>query len=366
MALKNYYEILGLTRNSAQEEIKKAYKKLAFENHPDRNPGNPHAEEKFKEINEAYQILSSPEKRAKYDSFNHMSGESFFDADFGSNFNDIFEDLFDQVFNVGRSRRPERGRDLRYDLQLTFEEAASGVEKEITIPKANPCSDCRGRGAAPGGEVTCDMCQGNGTIRYSEGFFAMSRSCPKCKGMGTIIKESCRTCGGKGFVGSNHKVKIKIPAGVDNDMRLKMRGEGEAGFFGGPSGDLYIKINIQEHPFFKREGKDVFCEVPVGFVQAALGAEVVIPTLEGKDTIQIPAGTQPGQTFKLNGRGVPSLDRGKKGDLYIKVQVEVPVKINSKQKRLLEEFAKEGEDGESPITGGFFEKLRDFLNKEIT
>ncbi|HSE83464.1 MAG TPA: molecular chaperone DnaJ [Thermodesulfobacteriota bacterium] len=361
MTSKNYYEILGLTRNSTQDEIKKAYKKLAFEYHPDRNPGDPEAEERFKEINEAYQILNNPEKRAKYDSLSQMSGESFFDVGFTSNFNDIFEDLFDQVFNVGRRRRPERGRDLRYDLELTFEEAASGVEKEITIPKAIPCSDCGGRGAAPGGEVRCNVCSGTGTIKYSEGFFSMSRSCPSCKGMGTIIKEHCPTCDGHGFVSSDHKVKVKVPAGIDQGMRLKIRGEGEVGFYGGPSGDLYVKIHIQEHPFFKRDGKDVFCEVPVSFVQAVLGAETIVPTLEGKDTIQIPPGTQPGQTFKLKGRGVPSLNGEPKGDLYVKIQVEVPVRISQKQRRLLEEFAKVSEENDSPITEGFFEKLREFF-----
>lgn len=362
MAKRDYYDILGVKRNSSQEEIKKAYKRLAFEYHPDRNPGNPTAEERFKNINEAYQVLSNPDKRAQYDSFGHISGEGFFsDVDFSRNFNDLFGNLFDEVFNVGRRRRPERGMDLKYNLELTFEEAAFGVEKEIIVPKRVICSECGGGGAAPGGEVVCVMCAGRGEVRYSEGFFAISRTCSSCGGAGRVIKISCHRCRGERLITSEQTIKVKAPPGVSEGARLRIRGEGEAGYLGGPSGDLYVEIYVKEHPFFKREGKDIFCEVPVGFVQAALGAEIEIPTLEGKTTIRIPPGTQPGQSFRLKGKGVASLNGKGKGDLYIRVQVEVPVKLNLKQKQLLEEFARSGEGDESPAVKKFFEKFRELF-----
>jgi molecular chaperone DnaJ len=362
MAKRDYYEILGIGRSSGQEEVKKAYKRLAFQYHPDRNPGNPEAEERFKEINEAYQILSNPDRRAQYDSFGHISGEGFFsDVDFTRNFNDLFGNLFDEVFNVGRRRRPERGRDLKYSLELTFEEAAFGVEKEIIIPKRVFCQECGGRGAAPGGEVTCMMCAGRGEVRYSEGFFAISRTCSNCNGMGRTIKKACPTCKGEGMINSEQTVKVKIPPGISDGARLRMRGEGETGSLGGPSGDLYVEIYVKEHPFFKREGKDIFCEVPVSFVQAALGAEIEIPTLEGKTTTKIPPGTQPGQTLKLKGKGVASLNGKGKGDLHIKVQVEVPVKLSSKQRQLLEEFSRASEGDENPTVKKFFEKFRELF-----
>jgi molecular chaperone DnaJ len=360
---RDYYEVLGLSRNASQEEIKKAYKRLAFEYHPDRNPGNPEAEERFKEINEAYQVLSSPEKRARYDSFGHMSSEGLFsDMGFGGDFNDLFENLFDEVFNAGRRRRrPERGRDLKYNLELTFEEAAFGVEKEITLPKRFLCSECGGRGAAPGGESTCMVCGGKGAIKYSEGFFAVSRTCSNCRGTGRIIKRVCSKCRGEGFIVAENRVKVKVPAGVSEGARLRIRGEGEAGAFGAPSGDLYIEIYVKEHPFFRREGKDVFCEVPISFVQAALGGEIEVPTLDGKATVKIPPGTQPGQVFKLRDKGVPSLNGRGRGDLYVKVNVEVPVKLNSKQRELLEEFARVSEGDESPSVKNFFERFRELF-----
>jgi molecular chaperone DnaJ len=362
MAKRDYYEVLGLSRNATQDEIKKAYKKLAFEYHPDRNPGNPEAEERFKEINEAYQVLSNPEKRAQYDSFGHMSSEGFFsDTDFARSFNDLFENLFDEVFNVGGRRRQERGRDLKYTLELTFEEAAFGVEKEITIPKRNICPECGGRRVAPGGEALCMVCNGRGAIRYSEGFFAISRTCSNCGGTGRIIKKACSRCRGEGLIISQRSVRVKIPAGVDNGSRLRIRGEGEVSFSGGPSGDLYIEIYVKEHPFFRREGKDILCEVPVSFVQAALGAEIEVPTLEGKATLKIPPGTQPGQTFKLKGKGIAGPNGKGKGDLYIKIQVEIPIKLSPKQRQLLEEFAKSSQGDESPMVKSFFEKFRELF-----
>ncbi len=362
MAKRDYYDVLGLSRSVTQEEIKKAYKKLAFQYHPDRNPGNAQAEEKFKEINEAYQILRDSDRRAQYDSFGHMSNEGLFsEAGFSGDFNDLFENLFDEVFNAGRRRRPERGRDLKYNLELTFEEAAFGVEKEITIPKRNFCSECGGRGAAPGGESVCMVCGGKGAIKYSEGFFALSRTCTSCRGAGRIIKKPCSMCRGEGFIVSESKVKVKVPAGVSQSARLRIRGEGEAGGFGAPGGDLYIEIYVKEHPFFKRQGKDLFCEIPVSFVNAALGTEIEVPTLNGKTTIKMSPGTQSGQTFRLKDKGLPSLNGRGKGDIYVKVNVEVPVNLNSRQRELLEEFVKAGEGNENPTVRNFFEKFRELF-----
>lgn len=362
MAKADYYEVLGVNRNANQEEIKKAFKKLAFECHPDRNPGDGKCEEKFKEINEAYQVLSNPNKRAQYDSFGHMSGEGgFSDMDFARNFNDLFGNLFDEVFNAGRRPTQEKGRDLKYNLELAFEEAVFGVDKEIVIPKKSICTDCNGRGAAPGGEAVCLMCAGKGTLKYSEGFFAISRTCSSCGGTGRIIKKACSGCKGEGLITNEQRVKVMVPPGVDNRSRLRIRGEGEEGLYGGPNGDLYVELFVREHPFFKREGKDIMCEVPVSFVQAALGEEIEIPTLEGKATIKITPGTQPGQMFKLKGKGVPIINGRGKGDLYIKVQVEIPVKLNNRQKQLLEEFAKESEGNESPRMKNFVNKFRELF-----
>ncbi|MGQ0794110.1 MAG: molecular chaperone DnaJ [Deltaproteobacteria bacterium] len=364
MAKADYYEILGVNRGANQEEVKKAYKKLAFEYHPDRNPGNSEAEEKFKQINEAYQVISNPDKRAQYDSFGQMSGgDGLSDTDFSRNFNDLFGNLFDEVFTAGRRQGGgrERGRDLKYNLEITFEEAVFGVEKELVVPKRSFCSECNGTGAAPGGEMTCLMCAGRGTIKYSEGFFAISRTCSNCGGTGRIIKKACATCRGEGLITTEQRVKVMIPAGVDNRSRLRIRSEGESGLYGGPNGDLYVEIFVKEHTLFKREGKDILCDVPISFVQAALGAEIEIPTLEGRAEIKIPAGTQTGQSFKLKGKGAPIINGRGKGDLFIKVLVEVPVRLNSRQRQLLEEFAKAGEGNENPGVKNFFDKFRELL-----
>lgn len=362
MAKADYYDVLGLSRNSSQEEIKKAFKKLAFEYHPDRNPGNAGAEAKFKEINEAYQILSNPNRRAQYDSFGHMSSEGLFtNADFGFNFNDIFGNLFEEVFSTGRRSRAERGRDLKYEMEITFEEAAFGVEKEVTIPKKIVCEQCNGRGAAPGGETRCSACAGRGSVQYTEGFLAISRTCSSCGGTGRRVTKVCSNCRGDGSIQSKRVVKVRVPAGIMDGGRLRIRGEGEAGFYGGPSGDLYIETHVREHPFFTREGKDVYCEVPITFVQAALGDEIEIPTLDGKTKIKISAGTQSGDVIRLKDKGVPSLNGRGKGDLYVKIHVEIPVKLNSKQKELLEEFARSSGQAHSPKVGKFFERLQEFL-----
>ena len=364
MASIDYYEILEIERNANNEEIKRSYKRLAFEYHPDRNPDNLEAEEKFKEINEAYQILSDPDKRARYDSFGHISSDGMFsDQDFEGGFNDIFGNLFEEVFNAGRTRA-QKGRDLKYNLEITFEEAIDGVEKEIKVPKHIPCTDCDGSGAAPGGETLCTECGGRGEIRYTQGFIAIKRHCPSCGGTGKRITKHCSNCRGEKYLRIDHDVKVKVPAGITDESRLRIRGEGEVGFYGGPSGDLYIEIDVEEHPIFKREGEHLFCTVPISFAIAALGEEIEIPTPKGKSTIKIPPGTQPGQTFRLKGKGAPRLDGRGVGDLYIETQVEIPVKLNKKQKKLLEEFAQACEEGNDPISKRFFDKLQEVFNNK--
>jgi len=363
----DYYEVLEIERNASNEEIKRSYKRLAFEHHPDRNPGNIEAEVRFKEINEAYQLLSDPNKRARYDSFGHISSEGMFsDPDFEAGFNDIFGNLFEEVFNAGNRARAERGRDLKYSLEITFEEAIEGTEKELKIPKHTPCPDCDGNGAAPGGEVICSDCGGKGELRYSQGFLAIKRICPACSGTGKRITKRCSHCRGEKFIRSEHNVKVKIPAGITDESRLRIRGEGEIGFYGGPDGDLYIEIYIEEHPLFKREGEDLYCKVPISFVKAALGAEIEIPTPRGKSIIKIPAGTQTGQTFRLKGKGIPRLDGRGVGDLYIETHVEIPVKLNKNQKLLLEEFSQACEEENDPITKRFFDKLHEVFSKKST
>ena len=354
----DYYEVLQIERSADNEEIKRSYKRLAFEYHPDRNPGNTDAEERFKEINEAYQILSDPDKRARYDSFGHISSEGLFtDQDFDSGFNDIFGNLFEEVFNAGSRARAQRGSDLRYGLEITFEEAIDGTEKELKIPKHEMCPDCEGSGAAPGGEAMCTDCGGRGELRFSQGFLAIKRACPACGGSGKRITKHCSNCRGDKFIRTENDVKVKIPAGITEGARLRIRGEGDIGLNGGPEGDLYIEITIEEHPLFSRENENLFCEVPISFVKATLGAEIEIPTPKGKSTIKIPAGTQTGQTFRLKGKGVPRLDGRGVGDLYIETKVEIPVKLNKNQKQKLQEFAEACEEENDPLSKKFFDKL---------
>jgi molecular chaperone DnaJ len=360
----DYYEVLQVERDSSGEEIKRSYKRLAFEFHPDRNAGNPEAEERFKKINEAYQVLSDPNKRARYDSFGHISAEGIFsDVDFESGFSDIFGSLFEEVFSAGGAEKSRRGRDLKYSLDLTFDEAIDGCEKELRIPRRETCRECQGSGAARGGEVICTSCGGRGELRYSQGLFAIKRACPACGGSGKRITKPCARCGGERYVPADHQVKVKVPAGISDGVRLRMRGEGDSGHLNGPAGDLYIEIHVEEHPLFRREGQDLYCTVPIEFFQAALGAEIAIPTPRGKSTIKIPAGTQPGQTFRLKGKGVPKLEGRGQGDLYIQVQVEVPVKLSRKQQLLLEEFARSSEEENVPMVKRFVSKVQEIFNK---
>lgn len=361
---KDYYEILDVDRSATTEEIKKAYKKLAFKYHPDRNPDDPESIDKFKEINEAYQVLGNENKRAQYDSFGHISGDGPFGA--GGNFgdiNDLFGSLFEEVFSTGgRGNRAARGNDLRYDLEVTFREAAFGTQKEIIVPKRAVCDECSGSGAEPGGETVCRSCNGRGSIQYAKGFFAINQTCGTCRGSGKIIQNHCKSCRGEGFVRKEQKVSVRIPPGIPNGTRMKLREEGDPGLNGGPSGDLYIVVTVQEHPVFTRDGNDLHCEVPIDIVQAVLGGEITVPTMDGKTTYKIPAGTQPGKTFRLKGEGIPELGSGRMGDLVISVKVEIPKKITKKQKELLKEFAEETVSEQQPLIKEYISKIRDLFS----
>ncbi|MEW6569949.1 MAG: molecular chaperone DnaJ [Nitrospirota bacterium] len=362
--MKDYYETLGVQPGASETDIKKAFRKLALKYHPDRNPDNKEAEEKFKEINEAYSCLIDPEKRANYDRFGAPEGAgtgySPFGAGFG--FGDIFEDIFGDFFGTftGRRRpRPSKGSDLRYDLDITLMEAALGVEKNIDVPRWELCDQCSGTGTAPGkSPIACPDCRGAGQIRIQQGFFSISRTCGRCNGTGRVITDPCNACNGEGKIRKYRTINVKIPAGVDVGARLRISGEGEMGHDGGPRGDLYIMINVLEHPFFKREGSDLHCEVPISFPQAALGAEIEVPTLEGNSKINIPSGTPSGRIFRVKGKGMPKLGGHGSGDLIVKVYIDVPRKLTTRQRELLEEFASQSGD---EVAKSFKEKLKDLF-----
>lgn len=361
---RDYYEVLDIKKDASVDEIRKKYKKLAFEYHPDRNPNDDSALERFKEINEAYQILSNENKRAQYDSFGHIYNDSSFSGsgDFGSNINDLFGNLFDEVFSGGfGSSVKQRGSDLKYEIKIDFEEAAFGIEKEITISKNVTCNQCEGNGAAPEGESRCNECKGRGSVDYANGFLSISQTCRECRGRGYIITKYCNECNGAGSVKIKHKVKVKIPAGISNESRLRIRNEGGAGINGGPNGDLYIIIFVEDHPIFKRENGDLYCEVPINFIQAILGDKITIPTLGGKDTLKIPPGTNHGQLFRLKGKGIVNLQTGRLGDMAVIVNIEIPKKINSKQKKLLQEFATELKPDQLKNIDDFNETMEKYL-----
>jgi molecular chaperone DnaJ len=344
---RDYYEILGVSRDADKTTLKKAYRKLAIKYHPDKNPDNKEAEEKFKEASEAYEVLNDDGKRRIYDQFGHQglegaghSGPSGFE-DIFSSFGDIFEDFFG--FGGGRgSSRARRGSDLRYDMTIDFMEAAFGTEKTISIPKRETCDECNGSGAAPGSSAeTCAQCRGTGQYIQNQGFFKVKTTCPYCKGRGTIIPNPCPKCRGGGRMEINRKVQVKIPAGVDVGSKLRLTGEGEASSTpNGPSGDLYVVINVKPHKFFQRDRTDIICAIDISFIQAALGAEINVPTLVGEKNLTIPPGTQYGESFQFKGEGIASLRTGRRGDQIIKVIVKTPTKLNQKQKTLLEEFDK--------------------------
>jgi molecular chaperone DnaJ len=377
---RDYYEVLGLERQATEQQIKSAYRKLALKHHPDRNPGDPKAEELFKEAAEAYAVLADSEKRSLYDRFGHAgvsgagAGAGGFDPTIFADFSDIFAGLgdvfgFGDIFG-GRRRRsgPQRGSDLRYDLEITFDESARGTETTIQIPREETCETCQGSGAAPGtSPETCSQCRGSGQLRYQQGFLTVARPCPNCRGTGKTIAKPCTSCRGAGRVGRERKLTVKIPAGIATGQRMRLYGEGEHGTAGGPPGDLYVVVHVQEHSFFHREGDDLYCEMPISFPTVALGGSVKVPTLNGQEDLTIPAGTQTGARFKLRGKGMPSVGGRGRGDLHVIAKVTVPKKLTKEQKQLLEELGKtltdekvtldDQEPGEKP----FFERVKDIF-----
>ncbi|MBX7137721.1 MAG: molecular chaperone DnaJ [Oligoflexia bacterium] len=371
MARRDPYEVLGVSRTASLDEIKKSYRKKALELHPDRNPGNKEAEERFKEAAEAYSMLSDPEARQKYDqygfaAFEQGAGFGGFHADF-SEFEDIFGDLFSNFFGgafggSGRRSRGRSGRDLKYDLEITFEEAAFGAEKQIAISKRVSCESCEGSGAeGNSGAETCSQCRGSGQIAYQQGFFTISRACHVCSGSGKVIKNPCKSCSGSGLKIKEHQLNVKIPPGIDNGQRLKLRGEGEAGAQGGLNGDLYVNIAVKPHPIFQRQEGEIICEVPISYATAVLGGEVEVPTLEGKENLKIPSGTQTGKVFRLKNRGIQHIGSSRRGDQHVRIYVRVPKKVSEKQRTLLEklkEFEKEDIKHEDR---GFFDKVKDIF-----
>ncbi|RMG39254.1 MAG: molecular chaperone DnaJ [Candidatus Dadabacteria bacterium] len=370
MSKRDYYEVLGVSRNATTEEIKRAYRKKALQFHPDKNPGDKDAEEKFKEATEAYGILSDPDNRARYDQFGHAAfdqsqgfGGGFDFSDFAS-FDDIFGDIFGAFFgHSGRGTpRGRAGRDLRYDLDITFEEAVFGTEKEITVRRRVTCDTCSGQRTAPGTTPkTCSECRGSGKIGIQQGFFTITRTCHRCNGEGVVIETPCKDCGGSGLKSVASKLNVKIPPGIDNGQRLKLRGEGESGQRGGPAGDLYVHVRVKEHPIFKRQDSEIICEVPVSFASAALGDEIEVPTLEGKEKIKIPPGTQNGKVIRLRNRGVQILGSNRRGDQHVVISIKVPRRLSEKKRELLEklkELEKTEPDEESK---SFFEKVKEFF-----
>ena len=376
MAKRDYYAVLGLNRDASDDEIKKAYRKLAMKHHPDRNPDDKTSEEKFKEAKEAYEILTEPKKRAAYDQFGHAGvdpsqgfGRGGGPEGFGG-FADAFGDIFGEIFGQqGRGGRGGngvyRGADLRYNLDLSLEEAARGAEVKIRIPSMDACETCHGSGAKPGTEPkTCPTCHGRGEVRVSQGFFSIQQTCPQCHGRGKVVADPCATCHGAGRIKKHKTLSVKIPAGVDQDDRIKLTGEGEAGVNGGPTGDLYVVVNLKPHPVFQREGADLHCEMPISFATAALGGEIEIPTLDGHAKIKIPTETQTGQVFRLRNKGIRPVRGSVQGDLYCHVAIETPVKLTARQKELLRELEainQEDPGAHSPRAKSFFDKVKDFF-----
>jgi molecular chaperone DnaJ len=382
MAKRDYYEVLGVAKNASEDEIKKAYRKLAMKHHPDRNQGDEakKAEEKFKEAKEAYEMLTDPQKRAAYDRFGHAGVDPNMGARAGAGggpdgfggfaeaFGDIFGDIFGGAAGTRARGGPQmyRGGDLKYSMEISLEEAANGAEKTIKVPAWDDCGVCHGSGAKPGTKATtCPTCGGAGQVRMQQGFFSIQQTCPRCHGTGKIIPEPCTTCDGVGKVKRSKTLEVKIPAGIDDGMRIRSAGNGEPGTNGGPPGDLYVEIHVKEHSVFQREGDDLHCEVPVSFATAALGGEVEVPTLGGRASVQIPEGTQSGKVFRLRGKGVKGVRSGFPGDLYCHMQIETPVKLTEHQKKLLKEFdasVHQGGAKHSPQEKSWADRVKDFFS----
>ncbi|MDT8447033.1 MAG: molecular chaperone DnaJ [bacterium] len=375
MAKRDYYEILGVSKSASKDEIKKAYRKLAHKYHPDKSPGDQASEEKFKEASEAYEVLGDQERRAQYDRFGHAApgmgggGGNPFE---GSGFGDIFGDVFSEFFGGGggagggRGRstsRGERGSDLSYNMELTFEQAAFGYSTELVIPRLDECGQCGGSGAKSAKDVdVCSVCGGTGTQRIQQGFFSVATTCSNCRGTGKIVRNPCPHCHGRGRVNVRKKLKVSIPAGVDSGARVKLTGEGEAGLNGGPRGDLYLIIRVLEHSIFQREGYDVHCEVPISITQAALGSEIEVPTLDGRARVTVQPGTQNRQVFRLRAKGIQRLQSTARGDLYVHILVEIPTNLNRRQKELLEEFGAISGEESTPMKKSFMEKIKSLLS----
>jgi len=371
MAKRDYYEVLGVAKDVSAAELKKAYRRVAMKFHPDRNPDDPSAEEKFKEANEAYEVLSDEQKRSVYDRHGHagVDQQSGMGGGGSANFSDIFGDVFGDIFGGsggGRGRGgPARGSDLRYNLDLSLEEAVKGTSVQIKIPTLVGCKPCSGTGAKAGSKpMTCGTCAGHGQVRMQQGFFSVQQTCPTCRGRGTLISDPCKSCHGQGRVEETKTLSVKVPSGVDTGDRIRLTGEGEAGPDGGPSGDLYVQVSVRKHDIFQRDGADLYCEVPIDFVDAALGGELEVPTLDGRVKLKVPAETQTGKLFKLRGKGVTPVRGGAVGDLLCRVVVETPVSLTSKQKDLLKEFQATMKGGKySPKQSSWFDGVKKFFGE---
>jgi molecular chaperone DnaJ len=371
MSKRDYYEVLGVTRTSTEVELKAAFRKLAMQHHPDRNPGDKDCEHRFKEVNEAYDVLKDGDKRAAYDRFGHAAFEHGgigaghgFGADFGSTFADIFEGIFGMGATRGRGSGRERGSDLRYNMEISLDEAFNGKTAQIRIPTSVTCEACSGSGAKVGTKPkACTSCAGAGKIRHAQGFFTLERTCPTCHGRGQVIDDPCKVCGGGGRVMRERTLSVNIPTGVEDGTRIRLAGEGEAGLRGGPTGDLYIFLEVAPHEFFQRDGADLHCRVPISMINAALGGEFEVPAIDGtKARVKVPAGTQAGHRFRLTGKGMPVLRTKQTGDMYVQVAVETPQNLTKRQRELLAEFEKLSSEETQPESAGFFSRVKEFLD----
>ena len=375
MAKADYYEILGVSRSADEKELKSAFRKLAMVHHPDKNPGDSEAERKFKELNEAYEMLKDPQKRAAYDRYGHAAfehggmGNAGGGMGGGGGFSDIFEDIFGEMMGGGRQRQRssggrERGADLRYNMEISLEEAFAGKTAQIRVPTSITCDVCSGSGAKPGTQPkTCSTCQGSGRVRAAQGFFSIERTCPTCHGRGQIIPDPCTKCQGQGRVTEERSLSVNIPAGIEDGTRIRLQGEGEAGTRGGPAGDLYMFLSVKPHEFFQRDGADLYCAVPISMTTAALGGTIDVATLDGtKSRVTVPEGTQAGKQFRLKAKGMPVLRSAQIGDLYIQVQIETPQKLTKRQRELLQEFEQISSKDNNPESTGFFARMKDFFD----